>query len=143
MRPATRALRPLVGAVLVMAVVVMGGLAALSAGVPSGPTAEMADMPGMTEMAGVAAGTNDVPPAGSVGEPIPVVGCDAMCGDLLHACLAVLTFLAASALALPGVRRMTRGAPLVGRPGPERRWVEEESPPWSVLSLSQLSVLRV
>lgn len=132
--------RAVVGALLVVAVIVMGGLPALSAGVPSGP---MSGTVGMAELTGTSTETNGLPPADIAEETTLVVGCAAMCGDLVYACLAVLTFLAASALVLSGVQRLMRDAPAVRRAGQEHRRVEWASPPWSVLSLSQLSVLRV
>lgn len=137
MRPAPPVRRALVGAVLVVAAVLMAGLPALSVGVPGG---SMAGMAGMSEVAGVSAETNGALPDDSAEGTTLLVGCDAMCGDLLSACLAVLTFLAA--LALPGARRLP-AAPVVDRAVRERRCVEKGSPPWSVLSLSQLSVRRV
>ena len=140
MRRAPRLHRAVIGAVLVMAVIVMGGLPALSAGLPSG---SMSSVAGMAEMSGLSAGTDSPPPTDIGQEATLVVGCDAMCGDLLHACLAVLTFLVASALALPGVQRVLPLEASVRPAGPEHRRVEWESPPWRVLSLSQLSVLRV
>ncbi len=128
------------GAVLVVAAIVMGGLPALSAGDPSG---SMSGMAGMAEMTGMSAGVEVPPPTDIRQEATLVVGCDPMCDGLLSACLAVLAFLAASALALPSVRRLVRGGASGRQAGREHRWVEWESPPWSVMSLSQLSVLRV
>lgn len=126
-----------IGAVLVVAVMVMGGLPALSAAVPSGPMSGVVGMEGMTAEADV------LVPADTLEGTALVVGCDAMCGDLLHMCLAVLALLAASAMALPRVQRLIRAEPSVLHAVGARRWVAGESPPWSVLSLSQLSVLRV
>ena len=129
--------RAVIGAVLVAAVIVMGGLPAMTAAVPSGPMSGMVAMEGMTAAADVLA------PAGIPGETALVVGCDALCGDMLYMCLAVLALLAASAMALPGVQRLVPPEPFVLHAGGARRWAAGESPPWSVLSLSQLSVLRV
>lgn len=129
--------RAVIGAVLVVAVIVMGGLPALTAAVPSSP------MSGMVAMEGMTAGADVVVPADTPDKSALVVGCEGMCGELLHMCLAVLALLAASAMALPSVQRLIRAEPSVLHARGARRWPPGESPPWSVLSLSQLSVLRV
>ncbi len=129
--------RAVIGAVLVVAVIVMGGLPAMTAAVSSDP------MSGMVAMEGMPAEANVLVPADIPEGAALVVGCEAMCGDLLHVCLAVLTLLVASAMALPSVRRLIPPEPSLPQAGGARRWAAGESPPWSVLSLSQLSVLRV
>ncbi|MFP5372551.1 MAG: hypothetical protein ACLGI3_17640 [Actinomycetes bacterium] len=129
--------RAVIGAVLVVAVIVMGGLPALTAAVPSSP------MIGMVAMDGMTAEADMLVPVDTPEESALVVGCEGMCGDLLHMCLAVLALLAASAMALPSVQRLIRAEPSVLHARGAGRWAAGKSPPWSVLSLSQLSVLRV
>ena len=134
---AFRSQRAVIGAVLVLAVLVMGGLPALTAAAPSGPMSGMVAMEGMTAEADV------LMPADTPEEAALVVGCGGMCGDMLQACLAVMALLVAAVTALPSVQRLMRGGHSVHIAGRAHRWVMGESPPWSVLSLSQLSVLRV
>lgn len=126
----------MIGPLLVVGVLLMGGLPVSAATVASGQVSAPHTMDGMSERA-------DVLPAGTAPDSSPVMGCDAMCGDLLQTCLAVLALLTTAATALACRLRPISGRPLPLDVGNVRRWVMGGSPPWSVLSLSQLSVLRV
>ena len=99
-------------------------------------------MSGMVAMEGMAAGSEVLGPGVPSSDGVLVTAC-AVCVDMLEACLAVLTLVVAAALAGPGVLRLVRAGPRSRRSGRARRWAVGESPPWSVPSLSQLSVLRV
>lgn len=127
--------------VLAVAVVVMGGLPAAAAVDSSGA---MAAMPGMTITVGTAAAADGAGPGGVPGGTTPVFGCEADCGaDLAHACLAVMALVAVALAATPSLYRLITGGSATWSLGPMTRWTEGGSPPWSVLLLDQLSVLRV
>jgi hypothetical protein len=132
-------IRALIGTVVAVGVVLMAGLSASPA---MGP---VSSMDGMTQMSAPTAAFDVVLPADDVpGETAPAMGCEGSCDSgLLHACLAVLALVAASVVAAHIVHRLIRGRLSVGLVDKSARWVEWGPPPWSVLSLSQLSVLRV
>lgn len=130
---ALRLRRVLIGTALAVAVIAMGGLPASAAGAQHGAISGMAAM---------AADSGALEPTGMSDEAALVVGCETMCDGPLLACLAVMALLVASALGTPSVRCLIRG-PSVRNAGGVRGRLDRASPPWSVLSLSQLSVLRV
>jgi hypothetical protein len=128
--------RVLIGAALAVAVIVMGGLPASTDG------AQESAMSGMSGMTAMAADSDALEPTGKSDEAALVVGCETMCDGPLLACLAVMALLVASALGAPSVRCLIRG-PSVRDAGGVPGRLDRALPPWSVLSLSQLSVLRV
>ena len=126
----------MLAAALVLGVLLMAGPLASTAAGPGDP------MSGMVTMAGPAPDAGLLVPGAPASDGVLVTACAAMCGDLLEACLVVLVLVVA-ALAGPGAFGRGRAGPRSrgsGRTGP---WATGESPPWSVPSLSQLSVLRV
>ena len=125
--------RAVIGAALAVAVILMGGLPAATAGVQGSATSGMATM---------TADSDALQLTGIPDEAALVVGCETMCDGPLLACLAVIALLIASALGAPDVRCSIRG-PAVRSAGGVLGWLDRGSPPWSVLTLSQLSVLRV
>lgn len=127
----------MVAAVLVVGVLLMAGPPVPVAAPASAPMSAMAAMDGMT------AGAVELVLPGPSSDGAVVTTCAAMCDDLLEACVAVLTLLVVAAMALPGVRRLVRAGPRPFSAVRARWWVLGEPPPWSVPSLSQLSVLRV
>jgi hypothetical protein len=128
-----------IGTVLALAVLLMSGVVSRTA------LAEPAmSRSSMAEMSGSSMATDLVPPAHIPAESGSMMGCEGSCDPgPLEVCLAVLALVAAFVVAAHLVLRLVRGRPWIASVGGASRWVEWGPPPWSVLSLSQLSVLRV
>jgi hypothetical protein len=127
-----------IGTVLALAVLLMSGVFTTS-------SAEAAMVQSsMVEMSGSSMETDLVLAADIPGETGSAMGCEGTCDTgPLEVCLAVLALVAASVMAAHLVLWLVRGRLGVTSVGAAFRWVEWGPPPWSVLSLSQLSVLRV
>jgi hypothetical protein len=101
-------------------------------------------MSSMSEMSGPSMATDLISPAHIPAGSESAMGCEGSCvPGPLEVCLAVLALVAAFVLAAHLVLWLVRGRPWVTPVGEASPWVEWGPPPWSVLSLSQLSVLRV
>lgn len=139
MRRVPRLRRSVAGAALALFVILMGGPPALAAAIPD---RSMSGMAGMVTMSGSSDDAAGLAPAHI--PQTPVMDCEGSCqSGLLNTCLAVLALVASSVMAAHSVHRLVRGRWFVRQPGGGAWWIEWGPPPWSVLSLSQLSVLRV
>ncbi len=101
---------------------------------------------GLPEVTGHAVPMASAPVAGPRVQPAPGASCDAPggCGthSMLHLCLAILGgALAAVALLALAIRGPSSVPRMLLLPRGYAAW--GRAPPWTVLSLSQLSVLRV
>lgn len=126
---------------LVVGVLLMTGPPAWTAVGPGDPMSNMVAMAGMAATESTTVGAALLVPGAPSSDGVVVTAC-ALCVDLLESCLAVLGLVVAAALAGPG-SSLVRARPRSRRSVRAGRWAVGESPPWSVPSLSQLSVLRV
>jgi hypothetical protein len=137
--------RVVIGTVLALAVLLMSGVVSTTAlAEPAMSQSSMAEKSSMAEMSGSSMATDLIFPAHLPAGSSSMMGCEGSCEPgPLDVCLAVLALVAAFVMAAHLVLRLVRGRPWVASVGGASRWVEWGPPPWSVLSLSQLSVLRV